>query len=1081
MRLNRRYAIFFALFFAFMEIPAIFSHTFAQQASVKEASEKIKTYPFSDPSPIPVLAINRKVAPFYPYSMFDGYSDKGGLQNWKVIRLENQFITVSVLPEVGGKVMGAIEKATNNEFVYLNHVMKFRAIGIRGPWTSGGIEHNFGLDLGHAPWAAAPVDYVIKNNEDGSVSCIVGGLDLASRSEWRVDIRLPKDKAYFETNSLWYNTGPLHHSYLSWENAAFKASEDLQFYFPGNFHIGHDGFASPWPIDKEGRNLALYKKNNFGDSKSYHVVGNYRNWFGGYWHDKKFGFGHWAPYTDAPGKKLWIWALSREGAIWEKLLTDNDGQYIEAQSGAILNQAAERSGYHSPFTQLYLRPLYAETKKEIWFPVKHTGGMADASPAGTLNVTASGDSLKIAISPNTFSNDTLTVTHKGVVVYSAYVQLQPMKLYEKSILFPGLDLKDIRVSFGNDKLLFAEEENEINRPVVASATDTASHSAQRFFRMAEEQNSMRNFNAALNYYRNCLSIEPGHYAALSRIAEYYYRTGNYEEGLRYALKVLESDTYDGAANFIYGNLLLKQGKLNKAEEALSLAARTMEYRSGAYVNIAAIQIRKNDFEQAVSYAKRALNYNSNNLLAYQLLSTAYRKQKEVKQADSILALLLAVDPLNHYARFEKYLLQTSTASLEEFKSLIRNEFPHETYLELAISYASNGLIDDAIKVLAQAPPYPTVYYWLAWLKKGIAPEESLSFLTRAEAMSPAFVFPFRPESITVFEWAGNQHKTWKTAYYLALVYWNNLNPDKAKELFLSCGDKPDFAPFYLSRAALFQGDSSKYVAIGRDLERALQLEPGGWRNWHLRTEYFFDQGLFEQAYQHSAAAYKRFKNNPIVSMDHAKALLNTNRLKECVAVLNNTLVLPQEGAQEGHEIFEMANILIALESAAQKKYQQAISYVDHARLWPENLGSGSPYNPDTRLHDFIAAYCESKLGNQGEAGKYYKKIADFSSDAENWKGGRNPLGNYISVLVLKREGKETELKQLICDWKNEQDSLTKWSLTQGAAGRRFDWVVAKYNNENERAERLGKELGSPAIVSRFSILMKTLKLVKNGE
>ena len=216
------------------------SNSFGQRASVSQENISMKTYPFSDPNPLPSTAISRKVAGFYPYSMFDEYTDKGVNRQWKVVKLENDFITVTVLPEVGGKVMGAIEKSTGKEFVYLNHVMKFRAIGIRGPWTSGGIEHNFGLDLGHAPWAAAPVDYMITNNPDGSVSCVVGGLDLASRSEWRVKINLPKDKAYFETEALWFNPLPLHQAYLSWENAAFKATDDLQFYFPGNYHVGHD-------------------------------------------------------------------------------------------------------------------------------------------------------------------------------------------------------------------------------------------------------------------------------------------------------------------------------------------------------------------------------------------------------------------------------------------------------------------------------------------------------------------------------------------------------------------------------------------------------------------------------------------------------------------------------------------------------------------------------------------------------------------------------------------------------------------------------------------------------------------------
>ena len=1051
----------------------------AQQASVKQTNQSLKTYPFSDPNPVPVLGINKKVAPFYPYFVFDGYTDKGANQNWKVVTLENPFITVTVLPEVGGKVMGAVEKATNNEFVYLNHVMKFRAIGIRGPWTSGGIEHNFGLDLGHAPWAAAAVDYIMKTNDDGSVSCIVGGLDLASRSEWRVDIRLPKDKAYFETNALWYNPTPLHHAYLSWENAAFKATDDLQFYFPGNNHIGHDGLASAWPIDGQGRDLSVYKNNNFGDSKSYHVVGNYRNWFGGYWHDKKFGFGHWAPYADAPGKKLWIWSLSREGAIWENLLTDNDGQYIEAQSGVKLNQAAERSGYHSPFTQLSLRPLYAETKKEYWFPVKNTGGMADATPFGTLNVEANGDSLKIAISPNVSIADSIVVTYNNKPAYAAFLQLKPMQLYQKSIVLQGLNLKDVRVSFGKDKLLFADKkETEINRPVVASATDQTYSSSQRFFRMAEDQNAMRNYTQALSLYQQCLALEPTHSEALSRVAEYYYRSAQYEQGIGYARKVLEYNSYDGSANFIYGNLLLRQGKLTEAEEAFSMAARTMEYRSAAYVHIAGIQLQQSNFEDAAEYAKRSIQYNSNNLLAYQRLATAYRKIKDITKADSVLNVLLNIDPLCHYARFEQYLLHPTDASLANFTGAIKNELPHETYLELALTYANQGLDNEAIKVLEQAPAYPTVYYWLAWLKRNTSPGESLAYLKKAEALSPAFVFPFRLETIPVLTWAQQQLPSWKTTYYLGLVYWNNLQPDKAKQLFEQCGDTPDFAPFYLARGALFQGDSAKNNYIGQNFERAMQLQPGEWRTWHYRTEYLLDKGLFEQAYINSAQAYKKFKENAIISMDYAKSLLNTNRLNECVNVLNKTLVLPQEGAQEGHEMYEMANLSLALKMVEQKKYPQAIKFVNDARKWPENLGSGSPYNPDTRLHDFIAAFCQKKLGNVNEAENYYQKIAVLSLDAENWLGGKNPVDNYISVQVLNQKGKQHELKKLIAGWKAEQDSIRNWNITQGAAGSKFDWVLASYNNDTSGAEKLEKELASPAMVTRFKILMKALAVCK---
>jgi len=508
---------------------------FGQNATINEENQLIKTYPFSDPSPIPSLAMNSQLSLFYPYFAFDGYTDIGTPEEWKVVTMENDYISVTVLPEVGGKVMGAIEKSTGEEFIYLNHVMKFRSIGIRGPWTSGGIEHNFGLDLGHAPWTSSEVDYVLKENPDGSVSCVVGGLDLASRTQWRVNIHLPKDKAYFETRSLLYNPTPLHDAYLSWENAAYKATDDLQFYFPGTHHIGHGGDVSPWPCGKEGRNLSIYKENNFGTSKSYHVFGKYPNWYGGYYHDIDFGTGHWAPYSDAPGKKIWIWSLARLGAIWEGLLTDTDGQYIEAQSGVKFNQASPQSGFNSPFNQLFMRPYYSETKTEYWFPVKETGGMVDASPNGTLNLTSSKENLEISFCPNIPIHDSIIVRWGTYILYKELIQLDPLQVFKKSISLPEGASRDLTVTVGQNLISLTTEKNEnnITRPI-ATPPDQDFNAAEHLYRQAEDMYSMREYNDALETYLNCLDKEPTHSRALAKVAELLYRKSQFEEGLIYA-------------------------------------------------------------------------------------------------------------------------------------------------------------------------------------------------------------------------------------------------------------------------------------------------------------------------------------------------------------------------------------------------------------------------------------------------------------------------------------------------------------------------------------------------------------------
>jgi len=165
------------------------TQVWGQQASITEELRSLETYSFHDPNPVPILTQNPKI---YPYHKFEGYEHQAQARSWKVVTLENDYIKVFVLPEVGGKVWGAIDKSTGHEFIYRNEVMKFRNISMRGPWTSGGIEFNFGI-IGHHPSTATPVDYIVQQHDDGSVSCTVGNIDLPSRTHWRVKILLPPD------------------------------------------------------------------------------------------------------------------------------------------------------------------------------------------------------------------------------------------------------------------------------------------------------------------------------------------------------------------------------------------------------------------------------------------------------------------------------------------------------------------------------------------------------------------------------------------------------------------------------------------------------------------------------------------------------------------------------------------------------------------------------------------------------------------------------------------------------------------------------------------------------------------------
>ena len=51
-------------------------------------------------------------ARLYPYHVFEGFTDEAVDMDWTVVQMENPYISVSVLPGVGGKIWGAIEKST---------------------------------------------------------------------------------------------------------------------------------------------------------------------------------------------------------------------------------------------------------------------------------------------------------------------------------------------------------------------------------------------------------------------------------------------------------------------------------------------------------------------------------------------------------------------------------------------------------------------------------------------------------------------------------------------------------------------------------------------------------------------------------------------------------------------------------------------------------------------------------------------------------------------------------------------------------------------------------------------------------
>ncbi|MGW8282905.1 MAG: DUF5107 domain-containing protein, partial [Gemmatimonadota bacterium] len=800
----------------------------AQTARISEEVRTLSTYPFSEPNPIPILTRDARL---YPYHSFDGYSATAEPHEWKVVRLENDYIEVFVLPEVGGKVWGAIVKETGHEFIYRNEVMKFRNIALRGPWTSGGIEFNFGV-IGHTPATATPVDYALFDNPDGSVSCWVGSMDLPSRTHWRVEIRLPADRAYFETNVLWYNPTPLEQPYYNWMTAAAFARDDLEMFMPGEAYLQHSGHQMAWPENEDGRYLPLYRNNSFGGHKSYHVVGALHDFFGGYYHADDYGFGHWSRYEDMPGQKLWLWALSREGGVWEELLTDTDGQYVEFQAGRLFVQYSPGAAVN-PITQAEFDPLSATRWTETWFPIEGIGGLTEASRDAAMHVVAADSLLTIGVSPLADMSDTLKVwTGESasdresapplVVIPVTFRALEPFQTAIR--IAPGapyrVQLPALNLEYDSDPA-----GRRLSRPFRTDPAAWASiPKTDRTVFEARELLKGRRYEMARDLFAEALEVEPWNRDALLGMADLSARSASYEAGLDYVDRALQLDAYDAEANFLAGVLYVGLNRAADARDAFGWAARSVAYRSAAYVQLSRLMILSGNWSEAERYARLAIDYDRTSVPAWSALAVIGRRNGNRALAVEAIGELLALDPLNHFARAEQYLSgdkvsDPGTGGKEVALSRsLGGEYPDQSLLELAVGYVNLGLRDDARAILAlPIGPSPGAVHtaWAAYL----ADDPDLL----GGDLDPAFAFPYRPETLPVLEWADRSSDEWLWSWLLALNLWALDRKEEAAPVLEALGDEPDFGPFYVARADLL--GPLRGADPEPDLRRAVALSP----------------------------------------------------------------------------------------------------------------------------------------------------------------------------------------------------------------------------------------------------------------
>jgi hypothetical protein len=400
--------------------------------------------------------------------------------------------------------------------------------------------------------------------------------------------------------------------------------------------------------------------------------------------------------------------------------------------------------------------------------------------------------------------------------------------------------------------------------------------------------------------------------------------------------------------------------------------------------------------------------------ALRLQAMIFRMEHDEASAMEVLEKILKLDPLSHFAGFERYLWHDADA--DAFKAGIKNELPSETYLDLGIWDYNLGLMDETKKVFAFAPATPEINYWKAFLEdKPVVSQDP----------DTANAFPYRAETAEILESLIRKNSDWHLKYQLALIWWSRNQTEKAAALFSACGNEPDYAPFYAAKAVLFPAEQEA------DLQKARALDKNQWRYPKLLAEYYIRKEAFSKALAVVEPFYAAHSSNYVLGMLYARLLLLTGQYPAADALLTRLDIIPFEGATDGRRLYHEAKLMQAVAQIKKGRYKKALLFIQAAGKWPENLGVGKPYpeNIDERLENWLSYHCYHLMGNEKKAQQALNSIAGFQPRTENTVSNYLSSNTLVTAWALDRSGKRPEAVQLLDRWVQQHpgNKIALWS------------------------------------------------------
>lgn len=1003
----------------------------------------LATYRIGEPNKNPMFLEKRvyqgSSGVVYPYPVIDRIYDVKVDQTYEAVYLENRWIQIMVLPELGGRVQMALDKTNGCHFVYYNRVIKPALVGLAGPWISGGIEFNWPQH--HRPNTFGPVDWRIVENGDGSKTLWCSEIDRMFRTKGMHGLTLHPNKAYLEIDVQLYNRTAEPQTFLWWANPAVSVNDDYQSVFPQDVHAVMDHGkrdVSSFPIAtgvyykvdySPGTDISRYK--NLPVPTSYMAYHSDYDFLGCYDHGRQAGMLHVANHHIAPGKKQWTWGHGDFGQAWDRQLTDEDGPYIELMCGCYTDNQPD-------FT--WLMPYEQKSFKQYFMPYKEIGAAKNASIEAALNLEVRERTVRIGVYVTSPRHDLTIRLHRGDQVLFEMmgiaatpeeavieeIELEaPVPAHELTVRLYDACRREM-LSFSPIKA----HPDDIPEPAQPALPPAEIATTEQLFLAGQHLEQYRHATYDPQpYYEEALRRDPTDVRNNNALGLLYYRRGCFleaEKHFRRAVKTLTQrnpNPYDGEPYYNLGLALRMQGRFDEAFDAFYKAVWNAAWQDAGYFELARIACRRGDLPATLELVERSLSRNGVNHKARHLKAAVLRHLGQLKQALDETERAQSLDPLDFGSLYESALTAAAQGQRAEAESrialldrLMRGNL-HNT-IELALDYAHAGLWSQAIALLQRCPDDDALrWYYLGWCKARAGDADGAqSAFDQAAVIRPGTVFPNQLECIEVFQTA---LRFCPLDGYASYHLGNYLFSRRAHECAIDAWERarylhPDFPTVHRNLGLAYCNKRRDVSAARAAFEQAFALDATD-----ARVLFELDQ-LFRKLNRSPNERLALLEAHPDLvaerddlSIERIALLNRLARHKEALDILTQRQFHPWEGG-EGKATGQYVFALVQAARAAldRRDYQDARDLLKRALVYPANLGEGKlPGAAENHIHYYLGLACEA-LGLTQEATGWLEKASVGLREPASaiYYNDQPPDTMYYQGLALQRLGHNREAR-----------------------------------------------------------------------